>query len=68
MTNEEMAEKLGQAALRGWFNDPDGFRNMRERGNRQAVKSLLKVLDELLPPIHVQPPTESERTDHDQRD
>lgn len=46
MTQEEMAERLAQAALRGWFNDPDGFRNMRERGNRLATKATLQVLKE----------------------
>lgn len=56
MTNEELAERLAQAALRGWFGDPVGFKDMRDKLNRQAVKAVLRVLEELPRPIHDEPP------------
>lgn len=45
-TDEVLAAKLAQAALRGWFGDPDGFKNMSEPGNHKAVKAILQVLAE----------------------
>lgn len=45
MTLEEQAEQLAQAALRGWFGDPEGFKNMSKGSNRKAVRAVLKILE-----------------------
>ena len=42
---KELAKTLAQAALRGWFHDPTGFRDMSERGpNGAAVKAVYRQL------------------------
>jgi hypothetical protein len=45
MNNQAQAEKLAQAALRGWFHDPTGFRDMISSANRPATVAVLRVLD-----------------------
>lgn len=52
---EQLAERIAQAALRGWFNDPDGFKDMSRRGpNGKAVRAVLKLLDQMAA-THSQP-------------
>lgn len=46
MARERLAEQLAQAALRAWFNDPVGFKNMAQDASRRAaVRAVLHVLD-----------------------
>lgn len=36
MTIQERAEQIAQAAIRGWFGDPDGFKNMTKGQQSQS--------------------------------
>lgn len=44
MNEQGLAEKLAQAALRGWFGDAEGFRSMKSRNMRKAIREVQKVL------------------------
>jgi hypothetical protein len=44
MNEQEQAERIAQAALRGWFGDAEGFRSMKSRNMRKAIREVQKVL------------------------
>jgi hypothetical protein len=44
--NNELAFRLAQAALRGYFNAPDGFNKLDSANRKRAIESVEKVLSD----------------------